>query len=265
MRRPFGRTRRSAAGRGLVALDRALSKLGILSRAEARGAIRAGRIRVDARLVRDPATLVHPERVTISVDGQERRRSKWRTLLLHKPRGVVTTRHDPQGRSTVYDIVGDPAHGLVPVGRLDLATTGLLLLTSDTQLANHITDPRNAVPRVYVATVRGRLNDEDAAALTRGIDSGRDRLRAESVVVRKASGRESHVTVELREGRNREVRRLFEAIGREVTRLKRITLGGLELGSLEPGQWRDVSFEEILSAFDGYESRRSLVSMRSGR
>jgi 23S rRNA pseudouridine2605 synthase len=251
--------------RGTVELDRALSKLGLLSRTQARAAIRAGRVEVDGRVVDDPAALIQPERATIAIDGKAQQRSEWRTILLHKPRGVVTTRHDPEGRPTVYDVLGDAARGLVPVGRLDLATSGLLILTSDTQLANHVTDPENNIARVYIVTVRGRLEDEDVATLTRGIVSGRERLRAESIVVRKASGRESHVTVELREGRNREVRRLFDAIGQEVIRLKRIRIGGLELGSLEPGKWRPVSLGEIRAAFAGYQLRRSEVTMRSGR
>jgi 23S rRNA pseudouridine2605 synthase len=265
MCRPSGRTRRSAPTRGMVSLDRALSKLGILSRTQAREAIRAGRVQIDGRFVNDPAALVYPEAATIAVDGVQQQRSKWRTILLHKPRGVVTTRHDPEGRRTVYDVIGDAARGLVPIGRLDLATTGLLILTSDTQLANQVTDPKNGVARVYVVTVRGRLDDADVATLLRSVDNGRDRLRAESIVLRKRSGRESHLTVELRQGRNREVRRLFDAIGHEVTRLKRIRMGGLELGSLEPGQWRDVSLGEIRAAFGGYEPRRSLVTMLSGR
>jgi pseudouridine synthase len=265
MRRPSGRARTSAPARRSVPLDRALSKLGILSRAQAREAIFAGRVEVDGSLVDDPATLVVPERVTISVDREPRQRAEWRTILLNKPRGVVTTRRDPEGRRTVYDVIGDAARGLVPIGRLDLATTGLILLTSDTQLANHITDPANGVERVYVVTARGRVDDDDVAALTRGVDSGRDRLRAASVVVRKLSERESHLTVELREGKNREIRRLFDAIGHEVVRLKRIRMGRLELGTLEPGQWRDVSLGETRAAFSGYQPRRSPVSIRSGR
>jgi 23S rRNA pseudouridine2605 synthase len=232
-----------------VPLNRALSKLGILSRAQATAAIAAGRVRVDGRVVRDPTAPVVPERVRIVLDGEERRPARWRTLLLHKPRGAVTTRNDPQGRRTVYDLLGEAARGLVAVGRLDLATSGLLLLTSDTRLADWITDPANAVPRVYAVTVRGRVDPPDVARLTKGVQSGRDRLRAASVALRKASGRESHLIVELREGKNREVRRLFEAIGHEVTRLKRIGLGGLELGSLEPGRWREVSPEEVRAAF----------------
>src|SRR5439155_20378679 len=148
---------RSRPRPGRVPLNRALSKLGILSRAEATEAIRCGRIRVDGRVVRDPATLVPPEQVRIAIDGEERSRLAWRTILFHKPRGVVTTRRDPQGRRTVYDVIGPEAHGLVAVGRLDLATSGLLLLTSDTRLSGWITDPANDVPRIYVLSVRGRV------------------------------------------------------------------------------------------------------------
>jgi 23S rRNA pseudouridine2605 synthase len=149
----------------------------------------------------------------------------------------------------VFDLLGDEGHGLVAVGRLDMATTGVLLLTSDTQLADWITDPRHGVPRVYVATVRGKVTESDLARLQSGVTNGRERLAAHAVVLRKASARESHLTVELREGKNREVRRLFQAIGHEVTRLKRVKLGGLELGTLEPGDWREISREEIAAAF----------------
>jgi 23S rRNA pseudouridine2605 synthase len=232
-----------------VPLNRALSKLGILSRAQATAAIAAGRVRVDGRTVTDPAALVIPERVRIEIDGAARTRAAWRTILLHKPRGVVTTRRDPQGRRTVFDLLGDDAEGLVTVGRLDLATAGLLLLTSDTRLADWITDPRNGVDRVYAVTVRGRVTQADVDRLRNGITSRGEDLSAGEVTVRKVSSRESHLVVTLREGRNREVRRLFEAIGHEVTRLKRLGLGGLELGDLAPGKWREVSRAELQRAF----------------
>jgi 23S rRNA pseudouridine2605 synthase len=223
-----------------VPLNRALSKLGILSRAQATEAIRAGRVKVDDSVITDPAVSVIPERVRITVDGERRTRAAWRTILFHKPRGVVTTRHDPEGRKTVYDVIGPFADGLIAVGRLDLATSGLLLLTTDTRLAHRITDPARAVARVYAVTVRGRVSDEQAG-----------QLDAASVVVRKASSRETHLIVELRRGRNREVRKLFESIGHEVTALKRVRLGGLELGDLEPGEWRALTRTEVEAAFAG--------------
>ena len=222
-----------------VPLNRALSKLGVLSRAQATEAIRAGRVRVAGRVVDDPAYAVVPERARIAVDDVPQARVEWRTILLHKPRGVVTTRRDPDGRRTVFDLLGDAGRRLNAVGRLDLATSGLLLLTSDTQFANWITDPANGVPRVYVVIVRGEVTPRVLASI------------GARATLRKSSARESHLTVELRTGRNREVRRLFESVGHEVTRLKRVRFGELELGALEPGEWREVTRGEARAAFPG--------------
>jgi len=247
--RRSGRARRPA---GHVALNRALSKLGILSRSRAAAAIRDGRVRVDGRIETNPGRSVVPERARISVDDVPETAAPWRTILLHKPRGVVTTASDPQKRPTVFDVVareGDDVRGLVAAGRLDLATTGLLLLTTDTQLANRLTDPASAIPRVYAVTVRGRVTPGDAARLEQGIGRGASRMTASRVTIRKASGRETHLIVELHEGKNREIRRLFDAIGHDVTRLKRVAFGGLELGDLAPGQWRELSRDDVLRAF----------------
>lgn len=196
-----------------------------------------------------------PERARIALDGETRTRAAWRTIVFNKPRGVVTTRRDPDGRPTIYDVLGEAGRGLVAVGRLDLATSGLLLLTTDTRLADWIADPAHGVPRVYAVTVRGAVTDEGLARLTAGVSSGHERLAAHEATLRKRSARESHLTVELREGRNREVRRLFEAIGHEVTRLKRVALGGLDLGDLAPGAWRTLSPREIQTAFPAYNRR----------
>jgi 23S rRNA pseudouridine2605 synthase len=185
-----------------------------------------------------------PETAAIEVDGRRARRGRRRTLMLHKPRGVITTRKDPEGRPTVFDLLGDEAEGLVAAGRLDRATTGLLILTTDTQLANDLTDPANAIVRRYIVTVRGALGDRRAKRMIEGIGG----LRAHAVDVRKRSRRETHLIVELVEGKNREIRRLCEACGHEVTRLKRVAFGGLELGDLPPGQWRELTAAEISRA-----------------
>jgi pseudouridine synthase len=232
-RRPLGRKA------GLVPLGRALSKLGLLSRSQAITAILDGRVRVNGRVAKNPAALVMPERTQLQVDGEPASPAAWRTILFHKPRGVVTTRSDPERRRTVYDALGEAGRGLIAVGRLDLATSGLLLLTTDTRLADWITDPAHAVPRLYAVTVRGRIVETDIASL-----AGRATLR-------KASARESHLLVELTEGKNRQVRRMFDAIGHEVTALKRVKLGGLDLARLEPGQHRELSPREIVHAFPG--------------
>ena len=238
-----------------VPLNRALSKLGILSRARATEAITAGRVRVNGRVVVNPLAPVVPERILVRVDEQPATRAAWRTILFNKPRGVVTTRRDPEGRPTAFDVLGDAGRGLVAAGRLDLASTGLLILTTDTRLAGWLTDPANAVPRVYAVSVRGRPTEDEVRMLTGGVRDRGELLRASAVHLRKASARESHLIVELRQGRNREVRRLLAAVGREVTKLKRVRFGGLELGDLGPGEWREVSREEIRSAFPTYNRR----------
>ena len=229
------------ARHGRVPLARALSKLGMCSRSEAAAHILDGRVAVGGIVIRDSRHLVVPERDRITLDGDPARRGAWRLLLLNKTRGTVTTRRDPEGRATVFDLLGDEGRGLVAVGRLDLATTGLLLLTTDTQLAHRLTDPASALVRRYVLTVRGSLSAGEADRMVTGIDE----LRADSVRVRKRSARETHLIVELREGRNREIRRLCAAVGHEVTALKRVAFGGLELGDLPPGRWRSVSKDEL--------------------
>jgi 23S rRNA pseudouridine2605 synthase len=246
---------------GRVPLNRALSKLGIASRSEATRLIGDGRVSVDGRIVHDPLAAVVPERVSIAIDGQPGVRAGWRLLILNKPRGVVTTRRDPQGRQTVFDLIGDGASHLVAVGRLDLATSGLLLLTSDTRLADWLTDPANAVARVYTVTVRGEVRDRDLASLTAGVEHGGERLSAASVEVRKRSRRETHLVVRLHEGRNREIRRLFQAVGHEVTALRRVSYGGFTLGGLQPGRWREVAAAEVEEAIPAY-SRARLMSRR---
>lgn len=237
-------------GPGQVSLERALSKLGLASRTEARALIREGRVVVDGRPAADPLQPVVPEKARIEIDGHPAVRSRPRTILLHKPRGVVTTRSDPEGRPTVYTCLeGLEAEHLIPVGRLDAATTGLLLLTNDTRLAAWITDPVNAVPRVYLVTVRGELSDATAHRLEEGIEDAGEHLSASQVTVRKRSRRETHLILALTEGKNREIRRLLAAVGHEVTRLKRVSFGGLELGDLSPGRWREVTEDELRTAF----------------
>jgi 23S rRNA pseudouridine2605 synthase len=222
-------------------LVRALSKLGLASRKDARALIAAGRVILKGRVTTDGRAPVDLRHDTVIVDGRSGETPEPRLLAFHKPRGVLTTKRDPQGRRTVFDVLGERAEGLNPVGRLDLASTGLLLFTNDTALANRLTDPNQRVMRRYVVTVRGRVSEDVAARLMSGLEvstesGGRERLLASSVAIRKASGRESHLIVELIEGKNREIRRLFSAIGHEVTRVHRVSFGPFELGTLQPGE-----------------------------
>ncbi len=236
-----------------MSLDRALSKLGFASRSEARSLITGGRVTVNGRVVDDPSFQVTPERIAIAIDGVDQVRSTAHaTIALHKPRGYVTTRSDPDGRKTIYDLRQEVPQRVVPVGRLDLATSGLLVLTTDTQFANWLTDPANEIPRVYLVTVEGAVSKDVAARLEAGIVIGGERLAASRAEVRKASNKESHLVLTLTEGRNREIRRLLDAVDHPVTRLRRVQFGGLELGDLAPGAWRSVTAAELTAAFPGY-------------
>lgn len=244
--------------KGTVSLERALSKRGLASRSEARALILQGRVSVDGAALTNPATRIVPERVTIAIDGAVKKAaSDSLTIVLHKPRGYLTTRSDPQGRQTVYDLLADVPQRVIPVGRLDLATSGLLILTNDTQFGNWLTDPDSDVPRVYLVTVTGEVTDDVAARLVNGITVGGERLVAAAARVRKRSTRESHLTITLTEGKNREIRRLLDAVDHPVTELRRVQFGGLALGTLAPGKWRRVSTDELRAAFPGYASSRA--------
>lgn len=212
--------------------------------------ILAGRVTVNGRKAIDPSRRVTPERISIAIDGVAPVRAPSAvTIVLHKPRGYVTTRADPQGRKTIYDLLADVPERVIPVGRLDLATSGLLILTNDTTLANWLTDPNTAIPRVYLVTVEGRVEPSTVAQLERGVMVNGEHLAAASAAVRKASGKESHLTIALSEGKNREIRRLLDAVNHPVTRLRRVAFGGLTLGDLAPGTWRYISAAELNAAF----------------
>lgn len=246
---------------GVVPLDRALSKLGLASRTNAKSLIAAGRVAVDGTVITDARTLVRPERIAVAIDGQVHRGSREspRLLAFHKPRGVVTSRRDPSGRPTVFDVLGERGEGLIAVGRLDMASTGLLLFTNDTRLADWLTDPASGVPRRYVVTVRGRVGDETARQIEAGIEDRTrpgtsERLRPSAMTVRKTSNRETHLIVELTQGKNREIRRLFAAFGHEVTRVHRVAFGSWELGDLQPGHSRELDYK---SSLPNFRSQRS--------
>jgi 23S rRNA pseudouridine2605 synthase len=243
-----------------VPLERALSKLGLATRSEARALILDGRVRVNGRCLRHPLTPVVPERIQVEIDGRALPTPERVTVALHKPRGVVTTKRDPEGRKTVYDFLADLPQHVVPIGRLDYATSGLLLLTNDTRFADWLTDPRNEIVRTYLVTVRGRVNEDGLDRLRHGIVIADEALHAHAVTVRKASNRETHLVLQLVEGKNREIRRLVSAVGHEVTRLRRVQVGGIELGELAPGEWRLIGNAELGRAFPSAPLRQQRIS-----
>jgi 23S rRNA pseudouridine2605 synthase len=223
-------------------LQRALARAGVASRRAAEALIEAGRVRVDGTV----ATLgmkVDPDRQTITVAGRRIALKPRRWLAFHKPLGVVTTAADEAGRRTVLDFIADPS-GLTYVGRLDVMTTGLLLLTTDGEAVHRLTHPRYRVPRRYTALVHGRPTGEVQQAVT-----GPVRVDGKPVVpleVRVRPGHEgrSIVDVTLTEGRNRIVRRWCEAMGFKVERLARLSYGPVRLGDLKPGEYRPLTPRE---------------------
>ena len=230
---------------GKVALERALSKMGLASRAQTRAWILDGKLKVNGKIIKDPLYLVIPEKDKFVLDGQPLRKNIPQTIMLYKPKSVVTTRSDERGRATVFDLLPEELRHLHAVGRLDMATTGLLLLTNDTRLSFYLTDPVNAVTRVYAVVVKGNFTQEKLLNSSKGIWDRGEFLKPSKIILRKASNKESHLIVELTEGKNREIRRLFKSLGHEVIQLKRVALGSLKLEGINPGEFRYLKPEEI--------------------
>ena len=228
-------------------LQRALARAGVASRRAAEQLIEDGKVRVDGKV----ATLgmkVDPDRQRITVAGRAVRPRPRRWLAFHKPLGVVTTAEDEEGRRTVFDLIPDPA-GLAYVGRLDVMTTGLLLLTTDGEAVHRLTHPRYRIPRHYTALVHGRPTAEIAEAARRRVVVDGRPVVTEQVRVRPGSEGRSILDVTLTEGRNRIVRRWAEAMGLKVDRLARLSYGPVRLGDLPPGRFRPLTPREEASLY----------------
>ncbi len=229
-------------------LQRLLSKRGFSSRSKAAALILKGEVRVNGKVIKDPLAYVSIDS-ELFVSGMQisaQNPAEKVIIAFHKPRGVVTTSSDEKGRKTVYDSLPEEYRHLKAVGRLDLATSGLLLFTNDNKLADWLLDPKNKVPRTYVATVKGEVLQSKVDALKSGIKDGEEVLRAEEVMIRKASGRESTLIITLVEGKNREIRRMGESIGHEIIKLKRISFGDIILGDLEVGKVKEIKESKLL-------------------
>jgi 23S rRNA pseudouridine2605 synthase len=231
-----------------VSLPRALSKLGFCSRSQGEALVVEGRVRVNGRVVRETAVRVDPGRDRIEVDGARVAAERKVYLALNKPRGVVTTRHDPQARETVYAYLDPGLPFVSPVGRLDKASEGLLLLTNDTRWAARITDPARHVDKVYHVQVAARPDDAVLSRMRAGVaDAEGETLGVKAVHRLREGEKNAWLEVILDEGRNRHIRRLLDALGIETLRLVRVAIGPLPLGDLGKGAVRALTKDEVAS------------------
>jgi 23S rRNA pseudouridine2605 synthase len=252
-----------------LSLARALSKFGVSSRREAERWIAAGRVLVNGSVATDPSRWIDPATDRVLVDGRRVGDDTPRVVLaFHKPKGVVTTRDDPGGRPTVYDVLGQahrlapagapaPPGWVFPVGRLDRDSSGLLILTNDHRLGERLTSPGHHVPKAYHARVAGVPDEEALRALREGLAIGRGEVTRPARVrvlgtPRRAAGPpgpegqgSTWLEIVLTEGKNRQVRRMGAAVGHEVLELVRVRIGWLSLGDLAPGEWRELGPDEI--------------------
>lgn len=223
-----------------------MSKLGFCSRSQGRGLVEAGRVRVNGRVRADPEWRVDPRRDRLEVDGQPLRAEARVYLMLNKPRGLVTTRADEQGRATVCDLLaGKGLPFLAPVGRLDKASEGLLLLTNDTQWAARLTDPAARVEKLYHAQVDCVADAELTRRLVAGVMVEGDFLAVKRAALLRHGVRNCWLELALDEGKNRHIRRLLAALQIEVLRLIRVAIGPLALGPLPKGEFRRLTPAEV--------------------
>ncbi|MFT3791362.1 MAG: pseudouridine synthase [Rudaea sp.] len=230
-------------------LARVLSKLGICSRSRAQALVRAGCVRVNGRVVRDPESPTDATRDRITVDGRETVARAKIYLVLNKPRGYVTTARDERGRETVYDLLerheGTAANWLAPVGRLDKASEGLLLFTNDSAWAARLTDPASHLDKTYHVQIDALADAELLARLREGVVDGGERLALKSVCELRRGEKNSWLEIVLDEGRNRQIRRAVAAFGIDVLRLVRVAIGPLALGDLAKGHTRALTEGEV--------------------
>ena len=231
----------------MIRLQKFLADAGIASRRASEEIICAGRVAVNGAIVSELGTRIDGEHDKVELDGKVVRVRRKMYAALHKPKGVVCSRQDERGRPTIYDLLPREWSHLHSVGRLDYATEGLIFLTNDGDFSLHLTHPRYGIRKKYIATVEGRVEPATLVMFTQGLWHQGEKLKAEKVRLISATKAQSVAELELAEGKNREVRRLFESQGLTVKRLQRIQIGKIKLGELRPGKWRTLTETEIKS------------------
>ena len=227
-------------------LDRVLSKFGVGSRTEARSWIGAGRVTVNGKKVQTPDVWIDPDRDQVALDGHPLTARQKRYLLLYKPKGYLTTYKDPEGRPTIYDLLTGVKDFVFPVGRLDQDTTGLLILTNDSAFGDHITSPESKVPKTYLVKASMLLDDSQLEQLRQGITLADGPTRPAILKRVRDGSKYTFFEITITEGRNRQVRRMVEALGAKVLKLVRTAIGGIQIDGLEIAKYRDLTEEEIV-------------------
>lgn len=228
-------------------LDRILSRAGLGSRTDARKWIAGGRVSVNGRKSQNPDAWFDPEHDRIAFDGKPLRAAHKLYLLLYKPKGYLTTYKDPEGRPTIYELLADTKDWVFPVGRLDQDSSGLLLLTNDTVFGDYVTDPASHVPKTYLVKASALLTDQQLQQLRDGIELSDGPTRPAQVTRIRDSARFTFFEIAITEGRNRQVRRMVEALGAKVLKLVRTKIGAIEIAGLEIGKTRPLTPEEVRS------------------
>lgn len=261
-------------GENGIRLQKYLAVAGVDSRRNCEAVIREARVTVDGKAIIDPAFAVHPESQDIRLDGEKLRPARFRYYLVNKPKGVVCTHSDPAGRPRAVDLVPSHDNRMFTVGRLDESTIGLLLVTNDGALAEHLAHPRYEVIRNYRVQVAGLPDGKTLGELREGMHFSDGFFKFHFIRILKRKGRSTFLELELREGKNREIRRMLARAGHKVIQLERIGFGPLRLGNLEVGECRELRVDEIKQLYDFLEKppearngdrkkRRPAISQRS--
>ncbi len=229
-----------------IRLQKFLAEAGIASRRKAEELISQGRVEINGQVVKTPGTKISGSE-RIFVDGREiKHEQKKIYILLNKPVGYISSAKDQFSRKTVLDLVGTVKERIYPVGRLDYDTSGLIILTNDGDFANKMMHPKHQVHKVYRAEIIGKLSEEDIESITKGMQIEDYKTSPAKVHIVSAAGDRSIIEVTIHEGKNRQVRKMFETLDHPIIRLKRIAIGSIGIGGLEEGKWRYLSKNEIL-------------------
>jgi 23S rRNA pseudouridine2605 synthase len=246
-------------------LDRILSRAGIGSRTDARKWIGAGRVTVNGAVIRTPDHWVDTEIDRVALDGNPIAEQEKVYILLYKPKGYITTYRDPEGRPTVYDLIKDAGQWIAPVGRLDQDTSGLLILTNDNDFADRITGPEHKVPKTYTVKTSSILNEDAIEQLRNGVGLSDGPTRPAAVRRLRDSASSTFLEITITEGRNRQVRRMIEAVGSRVRKLVRTAIGTVTIGDLPIGSHRPMTSGELKALGVRTREGRMPVSGKSRR